>query len=161
MKENYDKLSHFMEEAIKEGEKNLLTLHGGPFGAVIVRNHEIVGRSGNNVLKLNDPTAHAEIEAIRQASKHLNNYDLSDCAIYTSCEPCPMCLGAILWARIHTIYYAADRHDAAGAGFDDSKFYRIMTQPSQERELPSIQIMQKKGASLFEKWMKIPQRKKY
>jgi guanine deaminase len=161
MNKKMERHKHFMDEAIREGEKNLVSAHGGPFGAVIVRNNEIVGRSGNNVLKRNDPTAHAEVEAIRLAANHLGSYDLSDCVIYTSCEPCPMCLGAIFWARIHTIYYAADRHDAAAAGFDDSKFYRMIGQPASEREIQSIRIMQKEGASLFKKWLEIPHKKIY
>jgi guanine deaminase len=119
-------MADFMSEAVREAEKGVRLNHGGPFGAVIVRKGRIVGRGHNNVVRTNDPTAHAEMVAIRDAAKRLKNFDLSDCEIYTSCEPCPMCLGAILWARLKKMYYGCTMEDAARIGFDDSVFYDII-----------------------------------
>ena len=112
-----------MREAIKEAERNLLTDEGGPFGAIVVKNNEVIGRGRNMVLKNNDPTCHAEIEAIREACRNLGNYDLSGCELYASSYPCPMCLGAIIWANIRKVYYANSAEDAGAIGFRDDYIY--------------------------------------
>ena len=112
-----------MREAIKEAESNLLTDEGGPFGAIVVKNNEVIGRGRNMVLKNNDPTCHAEIEAIREACRNLGNYDLSGCELYASSYPCPMCLGAIIWANIRKVYYANSAEDAGAIGFRDDYIY--------------------------------------
>src|SRR4051812_15098169 len=116
----------FMSEAIKLSAKGITLNEGGPFGCVIVRGGEIVGRGNNRVALLNDPTAHAEVVAIRDACNHLKTFQLTDCEIYSSCEPCPMCLAAIYWARIKRIFFANTRHDAAAIGFDDATIYSEM-----------------------------------
>jgi len=125
---------------------------GGPFGAVIVRNGEVIAEAVNRVTLENDPTAHAEVEAIRQAGKVLGNFDLSDCEIYASCEPCPMCLGAIYWARIPVVYYASDRKEAEAAGFDDSLIYEELEKDPGARKLVMEQVAEPEAAELFKKW---------
>ena len=112
-----------MREAIKEAETNLLTDEGGPFGAIVVKNNKVIGKGRNMVLKNNDPTCHAEIEAIREACRNLGNYDLSGCELYASSYPCPMCLGAIIWANIRKVYYANSAEDAGAIGFRDDYIY--------------------------------------
>lgn len=119
-------MSDFMKEAIIESEKNLMTNDGGPFGAVIVKNGKIVGRGHNEVLKNNDPTCHAEMQAIRDAAKNLNNYDLSGCELYTSCYPCPMCMSATIWSNIKVVYYGNSPKDAADIGFRDDYIYKFL-----------------------------------
>ncbi len=114
----------FMHEAILLSAKGIATGEGGPFGCVVVKGDEIVGRGNNKVTSQNDPTAHAEVVAIRDACKNLQSFQLNDCEIYTSCEPCPMCMGAIYWARPKKVYYANTRHDASAIGFDDSVHLR-------------------------------------
>ena len=126
----------FMMEAIALSRKGVANNEGGPFGCIIVKNDEIVGRGNNKVTSTNDPTAHAEVTAIRDACKNLGTFQLEDCEIYTSCEPCPMCLGAILWARLDRVWYAATQRQAAAAGFDDSLFYRQMSLPPGQRIIP-------------------------
>ena len=116
-------MNEFMMEAKRLADTNIIDNEGGPFGAVIVKDNEIVGRGDNHVLINNDPTAHAEIQAIRDASKNLNTYDLSGCTLYTSCYPCPMCLSAIIWANIKTVYYGNTKEDAADIGFRDDFIY--------------------------------------
>ncbi len=123
---------------------------GGPFGAVIVRNGEMISSAHNEVLRTNDPTAHAEINAIRNASQILGTFDLSDCILYTSCYPCPMCMGAILWARIPTVYYGATREDAASGGFDDAAFYEAIDHPDPFLDLQSLDTDE--GKKLFASW---------
>lgn len=117
---------NYMECANAFAEQNLLTNNGGPFGAVIVKNGVIVGTGSNNVLKNNDPTAHAEVQAIRDACKNLNTYDLTGCVLYASCYPCPMCLSAIIWANIKTVYYGNTKEDAADIGFRDDYIYKYI-----------------------------------
>ena len=151
----------FMQAAFAEAKNNILSDDGGPFGAVVVYDGKIVSRSSNQVLKTNDPTAHAEIEAIRQASSKLQRFDLSDCEIYTTCEPCPMCLGAILWARIPQVYFASDRNDATKAGFDDSRFYRVINHQPVDHDLQTFRICEKEGAELFDNWLKSSSKKIY
>ncbi len=142
-----------MLEAIKKAEENIITGKGGPFGAVVVRNGEIISAVGNCVTSTNDPTAHAEVVAIREACKTLDTFDLSGCEIYASCEPCPMCLGAIMWARIDKLYYAANRIDASRAGFDDELFYTELALPIEQRSLKPIQLLQKEANVIFDKWV--------
>jgi tRNA(Arg) A34 adenosine deaminase TadA len=148
----------FMKVAIQLAMDGMLSNNGGPFGAVVVRNGEIIGRGSNKVSSSNDPTAHAEIVAIRDACKNLGHFQLNDCVIYTSCEPCPMCLGAIYWARPKAIYYACNRNDAAAIGFDDDFIYREIEIPHSERKIPAISILRKQGLAAFEEW-KIKQNK--
>ena len=124
-------MNKYMEEAIREAEIGIERRHGGPFGAVVVRNGKIVGRGHNMVVGTNDPTAHGEIVAIREASKVIENFDLSDCQLYTTSEPCPMCYSAIHWSRIPVVYYGATKEDAAKIGFDDQLLYCLLyTSPS-------------------------------
>ncbi|MCF8335659.1 MAG: nucleoside deaminase [Bacteroidales bacterium] len=134
----------FSEESMEEG--------GGPFGAVIVKDNEIIARAGNTVTPSNDPTAHAEINAIRKAAQYLNNFDLSGCVIYSSCEPCPMCLGAIYWARLERIYFAAGNADARYAGFDDSFIYNEIKKPFAQRSIQTIQMLRDEAFEVLEKW---------
>lgn len=119
-------MADFMKEAIIEAEKNLLTNDGGPFGAVIVKNGKIVGRGHNEVLKNNDPTCHAEMQAIRDACKNIHSYDLSGCELYTSCYPCPMCMSATIWSNIKVVFYGNSPKDAADIGFRDDYIYKFL-----------------------------------
>ena len=134
---------------------------GGPFGAVIVRDGEIIAEGSNGVTILNDPTAHAEVSAIRQACKKLNSFDLTGCEIYTSCEPCPMCLGAIYWAHIDKIYYANDRKDAANIGFDDELIYQEMEVQPQYRKKPSEILLNNEAIKVFQQWTEKTDKTRY
>ncbi|AMK76020.1 MULTISPECIES: nucleoside deaminase [Methylomonas] len=125
---------------------------GGPFGAIVVRGGEIIAGSGNRVTPDLDPTAHAEIVAIRLACQKLGDFQLSDCTLYTSCEPCPMCLGAIYWARLKAVYYACDRFDAAKAGFDDGFIYTEIDKPAQQRRIAMQQLALDTANRPFELW---------
>lgn len=125
---------------------------GGPFGAVVARRGEIVAEGVNRVTALNDPTAHAEVQAIRLAAQRLGRFDLSDCELYASCEPCPMCLGAIYWARLSRLYYAATQHDAAAAGFDDALIYREMALAPSLRRLPTASLSREEALEAFRRW---------
>ena len=129
-----------MREAIKLSAESVRS-GGGPFGAVIVRNGEIIARGENRVTVCNDPTAHAEVSAIREAAARMGTYDLSGCEIYSSCEPCPMCLGAIYWARLDRLYYAGTRADAANVGFDDAHIYEELPLDPSQRELPTQTLL--------------------
>jgi tRNA(Arg) A34 adenosine deaminase TadA len=142
----------FMLEAINMAREGMDTGDGGPFGAVIVKNGKIIGKGNNRVTSSNDPTAHAEIVAIRDACNNLKSFQLEDCEIYTSCEPCPMCLGAIYWARPKAVYYAANKNDAADAGFDDDFIYKEIAIPIADRKIPMIQLLQEKAQLIFTKW---------
>ena len=142
----------YMLSAIKKAEENFMSGNGGPFGAVVVRDGEIIAVAGNCVTSTNDPTAHAEVVAIREACKKLGTFDLSGCEIYASCEPCPMCLSAVMWARIGKLYYAADRVDASRAGFDDELFYTELALSADQRKLKPIQLLQKEAVKVFDKW---------
>ena len=141
----------FLTKAIEKAMENIEN-GGGPFGAVIVREGEIIATCGNSVTIDNDPTAHAEVNCIREACKVLNTFDLSDCVIYSSCEPCPMCLSAIYWARIQYIYYAATRKDAALAGFDDQHIYDEIPLKEEDRSLPIEKVTHTLSALPFDKW---------
>ena len=142
----------FMQMASALSEKNVREGLGGPFGAVIVKNDQVVAASANQVVPTNDPTAHAEVSAIRLACQELNTYILSGCEIYTSCEPCPMCLAAIYWARIDKIYYANTKVDAAAIGFDDAFIYEELDKPMPDRKLPIVQMMRDEALSAFRLW---------
>lgn len=143
----------FLQQAIALAEDNVTSGQGGPYGAIIVKNNQQIAASGNRVTSSLDPTAHAEIMAIRQACKSLNDFQLHDCILYTSCEPCPMCLGAIYWSRLATVYYACSRFDAAAANFDDSFIYdEILVTPSQ-RSIAMLHINLPNALKPFELWI--------
>lgn len=144
--------NYFMSRAIELAAENAGSVTGGPFGAVIVKDGEIVAAQSNKVTVDIDPTAHAEVNAIREACKVLGTFDLSGCVLYSSCEPCPMCLSAAYWAHIDKIYYAADRYDAAKVGFDDEFIYKELSLPISARRLGLEQIMQEDGLVPFVKW---------
>ena len=134
---------------------------GGPFGSVIVKDGKIISEGSNKVTSTNDPTAHGEIVAIREACKTLNTFDLSGCEIYTSCEPCPMCMSAIYWARIDNVYYANTRNDAKKIDFDDSLIYEQLTKNIEERKIKMIQLMRNEALKAFELWDKKTDKVKY
>ena len=142
----------FMKEAILLSEKALESNHGGPFGCVIVKDNKIIARGNNQVTSTNDPTAHAEIIAIREACQALGTFQLEGCEIYTSCEPCPMCLGAIYWARPDIIYYANTREDASQIGFDDSLIYEEINADLKLRKIPIVNIGNEEAKKVFKKW---------
>ena len=142
----------FMERAVELSLKGSSEGKGGPFGAVIVKNGKIIGEAYNQVISTNDPTAHAEVMAIRDACKNLNSFDLTDCEIFTSCEPCPMCLGAIYWSKVVKIYYGNSREDAKKSGFDDAFIYDEIPLPLSERKIEMIQLGQKEALKVFEMW---------
>ncbi len=144
----------FMERAIELAQSGMEQNHGGPFGCVIVKDGAIIAEGYNRVTTDNDPTAHAEIIAIRNACSELNDFQLTDCDIYTSCEPCPMCLGAIYWARPKNIFYAATREDAADAGFDDEFIYKELDLTPSDRKIPMIASERKKAIQVFDLWKK-------
>ena len=141
----------FMRQAIELSEENVRS-GGGPFGAVIVRDGRVIATGTNGVTRLNDPTAHAEVTAIRKAARALGTCDLSGCEIYTSCEPCPMCLGAIYWARLDRMYYGNDKHDAARIGFDDAFIYRELSLKPADRKLKSAVLLPEEAIAAFETW---------
>tara|TARA_B000000437_G_C11669273_1_gene314895 strand:- start:889 stop:1401 length:513 start_codon:yes stop_codon:yes gene_type:complete len=140
--------SIFMNRAIDMANKS----EGGPFGAVITKDERIIGVGNNRVTITNDPTAHAEIIAIRNACNKINNFSLEDCILYTSCEPCPMCLSAIYWSRIKTVYYANTKNDAASIGFDDKEIYEEISKPNENRKIKIEQIKETNAIETFNKW---------
>ncbi len=142
----------FMQEAIELSRTGINNNEGGPFGCVIVKGNEIVGRGNNKVTSTNDPTAHAEVVAIRDACNNLGTFQLDDCEVYTSCEPCPMCLGAIYWARPKVIYFANNREDAADAGFDDSMIYDEMAATIEQRKIPIKTLGRDEAIKVFNEW---------
>jgi len=150
--ENNKQHEEFMRKAIALSVQNVTESIGGPFGAVIVKDGILIAGSANKVTSTNDPTAHAEVSAIRLACKELNTFDLSGCIIYTSCEPCPMCLGAIYWARIETIYYANTKVDAENIGFSDKFIYDELDKPMKDRSLPIMQMMRDEAMEAFKLW---------
>ena len=156
-KDNFE----FMKKALEIATGNASSQGGGPFGAVIVKDGKVVSAAGNTVTPDNDPTAHAEVNAIRNACKELKTFDLSGCVLYTSCEPCPMCLSASYWARIGRIYYAAGRDDAAKAGFSDAFIYDQFDLPVNERSLPAERIMEEEGLQPFELWLRNDNKRAY
>jgi guanine deaminase len=144
----------FMARAIQLSIENVLSGRGGPFGAVVVKDHEIVAEAVNRVTQMNDPTAHAEVIAIRDACKKLQSFELKGCEIYTSCEPCPMCLGAIYWARPDRVFFGNTAADAAKVGFDDSFIYQEIPQPHAKRQIPMIPMMREEALEGFRAWDK-------
>jgi tRNA(Arg) A34 adenosine deaminase TadA len=143
---------HFLREAIRLSIDPMQAGEGGPFGALVVKDGQIIGRGCNRVTTANDPTAHAEIVAIREACRRLHTFTLAGCEIYTSCEPCPMCLAAIYWARLDRLCYAATREDAAAAGFDDARIYDEIPLPASRRSLPTTQALHEEALAAFEAW---------
>ncbi len=150
----------FMQKAIDLSIKNIHN-NGGPFGCVIVKNNKIISEGVNSVTKNNDPTAHAEIVAIRNACKKLNTFDLSGCELYTSCEPCPMCLSAIYWSHIDLVYYGNSRENAAEIQFDDEFIYDEMKKDINERKIPLKQILKEKAIKAFDLWAETENKTKY
>ncbi|WP_428047543.1 nucleoside deaminase [Candidatus Avelusimicrobium facis] len=142
----------FLEEAVRLARENVATGRGGPFGAVIVKDGQIIASGSNQVLDSQDPTMHAEVNVIRQACKKLNHFELKDCIIYSSCEPCPMCLGAIYWARPKALFFAADRSTAARHGFDDKFIYDEIALPAEKRSIKTVCIALDGREQPFEKW---------
>jgi len=147
-----DQHQKFMRAAIELAQKGMENNEGGPFGAVIVKDGKFIGRGNNQVTSSNDPTAHAEVVAIRDACKNIGAYQLDGCIIYTSCEPCPMCLGAIYWARPDKIFYACSRQDAADINFDDAFIYDEIPLPIHERKISMEQVLQTEGQQVFKNW---------
>jgi len=142
----------YLQQAIALAREGVEKGMGGPFGCVIVRNGEVVGKGCNGVTSTNDPTAHAEIMAIRDACQRLGDYQLPECTVYTSCEPCPMCLGALYWARPQRVVYAATRHEAADIGFDDAFIYREIGLEDEERRIPFVHQPVEEAVALFGLW---------
>src|SRR5487761_2789471 len=142
----------FMRAAIRLSHSKMQANCGGPFGAVVVRQGKIVGRGWNQVTSTNDPTAHAEVSAIRDACKKLKTFQLEDCELYTSCEPCPMCLAAIYWARFKKVYYGNTRKDAAKIDFDDDLIYREVARPIAKRIIPMKQLLRPEALEVFKAW---------
>jgi guanine deaminase len=154
-------MNDYMHEAIVEARKGMQSGHGGPFGALIVNNGTVVARAHNEVLTTNDPTAHAEILAIRRASTELERFDLSDCEIYSSCEPCPMCFAAIHWAKIRRLYFACTRGDAAEIGFDDDYIYRVIRGEADHLQVDTGQVDRSEGLLLFEEFTHLENKRLY
>ena len=146
----------FMQEAIRLSLEKMRAGCGGPFGAVIVMDGQIISRGWNQVTTANDPTAHAEVVAIREACAALDSFSLQGCELYTSCEPCPMCLGAIYWSRVDRVFFAATRQDAAAAGFDDALFYEELAKAPEERQLSTVQMLRKEALAAFDEWKRMP-----
>ncbi len=141
-----------MREAIRLSRSKMRRGDGGPFGAVVVKSGKIIARGWNCVTSANDPTAHAEVMAIREACRKLKRFEISDCELYTSCEPCPMCLAAIYWARLGEIYYANTRRDAARLDFDDDLIYRELARPISRRRLSMRHLLRREALAVFEEW---------
>jgi guanine deaminase len=151
----------FMRDAIRLSEEGARSGRGGPFGCVVVRGGKVVGRGNNQVTSTCDPTAHAEIVAIRDACKALGTFKLSDCSLYASCEPCPMCLSAIYWARIPAVYYGNSRKDAADIGFDDDFIYKEIPLPQNERRVKMEPLLQGEARAAFTQWVTKPDKVTY
>ena len=153
--------TYYMAEAIKLAAKGMEKGDGGPFGAVVVKDGRIIGQGWNRVLKTNDPTAHAEIVAIRDACTHSNSYWLDGCTLYVNCEPCPMCLAAIYWARIERLCFGATRKDAASIGFDDELIYEEISQPPDKRRLKITTLSRTEALGVMQQWPKLAMRRAY
>ena len=151
----------FMARAIELATENVRSGQGGPFGAVIVKDDAILAESATRVTLTNDPTAHAEVLAIREACRKLGLFELKDCELYTSCEPCPMCLGAIYWTRLSRVYFGGLAADASQAGFDDSFIYREIAQPHPQRGIPMVQMMREEALAAFRAWREKPDKIRY
>ena len=152
---------YFMREAIRLAREGMIAGEGGPFGAVVVKDGKIIGRGNNKVLQLNDPTAHAEVVAIRDACKHLGTFQLDGCDIYTSCEPCPMCFGAVYWARPARLFFACNQQDAAAIGFDDAFIYHESDKPAGQRKISFSEMLRDEGLGLFKEWATSDMKKMY
>jgi len=150
-----------MKEAVEEAKKGIQARDGGPFGAVIVKDNKIIAKGHNKVISSHDPTAHAEIVAIREACKILQNFDLSGCELYTSCEPCPMCYGAIHWSRISKVYYGATRFDAKNIGFDDEYIYEVLSGNITDKQMKMENIDRNQCLEVFKTYIKDDKRKAY
>lgn len=150
-----------MQRAIELAERGMDSNSGGPFGCVIAKGDEIVGEGWNQVTSTNDPTAHAEVVAIREACQKLGKFQLDGCVVYTSCEPCPMCLGALYWARPESVYFACTREDAAEIGFDDDFIYEELEKSNRERHLQIVNLMRDDALTVFQKWAKKPDKQEY
>ena len=151
----------YMKRAIELARDSVAVNAGGPFGAVVVKNGRIIGEGSNQVTSSNDPTAHAEIIAIREACKTIGSFQLDGCEIYTSCEPCPMCLGAIYWARPAKIFFACTREDAAVIGFDDDFIYQELEKANEQRELVLVSMMRDEALEVFKSWAAKPDKIEY
>ncbi len=147
--------------AIQLAKDGMESGNGGPFGCVIVKNDQVVGKGSNMVSSTNDPTAHAEMVAIREACKNLDHFQLEECELYTSCEPCPMCLGAIFWARPKQVFFAATKEDAADAGFDDEFIYREIEITPEERKIPMKNFLREDSQEVFTLWKNKGDKKLY
>ena len=152
---------HFMKQAIQLSRNGITNNEGGPFGCIVVKGGQIVGRGNNRVTSTNDPTAHAEVVAIRDACNTMGTFQLEGCEIFTSCEPCPMCLGAIYWARPSKVYFANTRKDAADIGFDDSMIYEEMICDLDKRKIPIIPLPSKEALDIFKEWEQKTDKTKY
>ena len=150
-----------MLQAINLAREGMLKGRGGPFGCVIVKGEEIIGKGSNEVLSTFDPTAHAEIVAIRNACLTLNHFQLDDCEVYTSCEPCPMCLGALYWARVKKVVYANTRYDAAAIEFDDDFIYQEINASFMQRQIPFIHLPHAEALAVFKEWQEMEDKLKY
>ncbi len=153
--------SHFLNTAINLARHHMEAGHGGPFGAVIVQGNQIISEGWNQVTSVNDPTAHAEVVAIRSAAARLGRFSLVGCTLYTNCEPCPMCLAAAYWARLDRLVYAATREDAAAIGFDDDDIYAELALPIQSRRLPMQQMLRPEAVQVFDAWREKPDKMPY
>ena len=151
----------YLERAIELAGIGMAQGHGGPFGAVVVRGDQILAEAFNQVTGSHDPTAHAEVGAIRTACRALGTFSLAGCEIYSSCEPCPMCLSAIYWARLDRLYFAATRTDAAEIGFDDAFLYTELTLDPTERQLPSVQALRERAQQVMLPWKQMPAGRRY
>lgn len=151
----------FMQRAIELAQRGIDANDGGPFGCVVVKDGEIIAEGNNRVTSSNDPTAHAEVVAIRNACEKLGTFQLEDCVIYTSCEPCPMCLGAIYWARPKAVFYGCTREDAAGIGFDDQFIYDELEKPFDNRKIKLINLSRDKAKIVFDNWANKLDKKEY
>ena len=150
----------FLQQAIRMAVENVHR-GGGPFAALVVKGGMVIASGCNEVTRRNDPTAHAEIMAIREACRTLGSFQLTGCDVYSSCEPCPMCLGAIFWARPERVFFAATRDDAAAAGFDDTLIYQQVSLPQAERAVPMIHLIDPQSARPFQEWANLPQKEEY
>ncbi len=151
----------FMRRAIELAREGMVSAGGGPFGSVVVLDGKIIGEGSNRVTATNDPTAHAEVVAIRNACKYIDSFQLDGCVIYASCEPCPMCLGAIYWSRADRIYIACTRDDAANAGFDDASIYDEIGKEVDERKVPCDVLLRDEGLTVFKEWIEMPDKIEY
>jgi guanine deaminase len=156
-----EQIELFMRQAIGLARTGMQDGRGGPFGAVVVKNGEVIGRGSNQVVRVGDPTAHAEVVAIRGACAALGTHSLAGSVIFSSCEPCPMCLSAIYWARIDRLWYAASRDDAARVGFDDALLFAELARPAEQRRLPTGRLLEQEARRVLEEWLTHPGKVSY